>query len=252
VPIWAGNTRPVVAIEWPPCGGVAGLGESVEFRVCVIDPEDGEVEQERVSVQPFLGHDTHAHPLHPRQGTGGTFQTMVDAGHAPEADLFTVLRASYTDKGAAGIEALTGQAELVLQPRRKQAEHAAARSGARIEKGDDPDGGGQMVVFDSAGGWVSFRPVNLHGIHGVTLRAAAGTEGGAMELRLDSPDGAIVGNATLAPGQSWLDFGLDVIDPGGTHELYVVCRPGGEEALKLNWIEFLGPGVTGQSDHAAP
>ncbi len=252
VPIWVGNTRPLVTIEWPPSGGVAGLGESVEFRVSVTDPEDGDVDPARVSVQPFLGHDTHAHPLHPRQGTSGSFQTMVDAGHAPESDLFTVLRAGYSDRGAANVEPLTGQAELVLQPRRKQAEHAAARGGPRIEKGDDPDGGGQMVVFDGAGGWVAFRPVNLHGIHGLTLRASAGTSGGAIELRLDSPDGALLGIATCAPGQGWLDCGLDIVDPGGTHELYVIARPGAEEPLKLNWIEFLGPGVTLQSDHAAP
>jgi glucose/arabinose dehydrogenase len=252
VPVWAGNTRPAVAFEWPPAGGVAGLGETVEFRVRATDAEDGPADPARVAVQPFLGHDTHAHPLHPRSGTSGTITTLADAGHAPEADLFTVICATFTDAGAAGVAPLTGRAEIVLQPRRKQAEHARARGGARIEKSDDPSGGGQEVVLAAAGDWTAYGPVDLHGIDGARLRAA-GPAGAVIELRLDAPGGPLLASAALGPGPGWQDVDVTISDPGGAHDLYAVAR-GAEPAapVKLNWIEFRGPGVTRRSDHATP
>ena len=41
---------------------------------------------------------------------------------------------------------------------------------------------------------------------------------------------------------------MPLVEPGGTHELYLVFQavPGGPTTglVNLNWIEFVGPGVT--------
>jgi PKD repeat protein len=200
----AGNSRPEVTIEWPPDGGVVGFGEPVEFRVRAHDAEDGAAVAGDVVVQPHLGHDTHAHPLHQVRGANGTVVPLPDDGHGTEADLFGVLTATGTDRGAAGLTALAGRSRIVLQPRRKQAEFTARHAGTRLEKTDDPAGGGQSVVFERGGDAVSYRPVNLHGIDAVTLRLAAALPGSALELRLDGPDGPVLGVASVAEARSSL------------------------------------------------
>jgi hypothetical protein len=200
IPISVGNTRPDVRFAWPPDGGFFEFGDTIRYDVEVDDPEDAVIEMHRLRVQPYLGHDTHAHPLHRYRGLRGTFETIRDDGHGADADLFTVIAATYTDGGGAGsdaghVAALTGRSEVVLQPKRKHAEYATAREAARVEKTDDPDGGGQALVFEKAGAWASYAPVNLHAIDAVEARMAVGAAGGALELRLDAPDGPLL--ATL-------------------------------------------------------
>ncbi len=208
VPVRAGNSAPRVAIAWPPDGAVVGFGDRVEYRATVVDPEDGTIDPQQVTVRPLLGHDTHAHPLRPLQGTAGTLQTLLDAGHGADADLFTVVQATYTDRGAPGVERLTGSAEIVLQPRRKQAEHASSRVGTvRVEKSDDPCGGGQSIVFGKAGEHVSFRPLCLQGIEALALRVASGSAGGGLGLRLDSPQGPLLATAAVQPRRVSLEAG---------------------------------------------
>jgi len=208
IPVSAGNTRPVVAIAWPPDGGFFEFGDRIEYEITVTDAEERSIAPGEIVVQPFLGHDTHAHPLRGYDGFSGVFATGRDEGHAADADLFTVLHASYRDRGAPGTRPLTGRAEVVLQPRRKQAQYMSASDRVRVEKTDDPDGGGQAIVFEGDGAWASYHPVNFHGIETATLRAAVGARGGAIELRLGAPDGPVVGRAAAEPaGMVELDAG---------------------------------------------
>ncbi len=224
VPIVAGNTRPRLRFEWPPDGGVCEFGDALTWQVAVDDPEDGDAAPPGdVTVQALLGHDTHAHPLAAHHSLVGTLVTARDDGHPPEADLFTVLQASYTDRGApGGAPKLTGRAEVILQPRRKQAEHASALESVRIEKTGDPSGGGAELVFEASGGSAVLGPFNLHGIDGLALRVATAGDAGSLELRLDSPGGPLLGSIALEPrGAMPLE--------GGLHDIRIVFfeRTGG-------------------------
>ncbi len=195
IPVIVGNTAPDVAIEWPPDGGVADFGEWIEIRVRAEDAEDGAPDPETITVQPYLGHDTHAHPLHIADATALYVQTSLIDGHGGDADLFTVLEARYEDSGAASLPTLTGRSQVILQPRRKQAEHSAASSNVRLEKSSDGDG--QAAVLAS-GGWTSYAPVHFHGVDALRIRAAASGPG-RLEVRLDDPDAAPIGGVDLAP-----------------------------------------------------
>ena len=95
-----------------------------------------------------------------------------------------MLAVTYTDLGAPGAGPLTARSEVILQPRRKQAEHFGTHRGARIEKAADPDGGGQAVVFTMPGDHVAYAPVNLVNIDAATLRVGVGAAGGTLELAL--------------------------------------------------------------------
>jgi hypothetical protein len=205
--ISAGNTRPRVTFAWPPQGGVIDFGAAVDFRVEAIDDEDGPADADRVTVQPFLGHDTHAHPLQQVRGLRGTIVPLPRDGHGTEADLFGVLAASFTDRGGPAVAALAARAERILQPRLKQAEFAAARSGPRLEKSSDPDGGGAALVFQRAGDSAAYGPLCLHGIEAVTLRVATALPGCALELRLGGPEGPALGTARLDDSGGSLHLG---------------------------------------------
>jgi hypothetical protein len=51
-----------MSIVSPPSGGIADIGERVEYRVHIEDAEDGPFDAardgDRLTVQPLLGHDT--------------------------------------------------------------------------------------------------------------------------------------------------------------------------------------------------
>ena len=100
----AGNTRPVVTIEIPENGKVADFGDTIPYEVSVTDAEDGStgsgISCDNVRIEFKLGHDTHAHELSSDTGCSGEFTLNGIAGHGIDANIFTVITAAYTDRGA--------------------------------------------------------------------------------------------------------------------------------------------------------
>ena len=248
VPISVGNTEPTVTIQAPPDGGFFDFGDQIAYDVAVTDPEDPAVDCSTVRMAYLLGHDVHSHELTSQTGCSGTITTAADDGHGASANLYGVLEAAYTDTGAPGVAPLTGSAGIVLQPKRKQAEHFTLNQGAQLESTSD-QGGGQNLGFLDDGDYVSFDPMNLANIDSLVYRAASGGSGGTIEVRVGSPGGQLVSTATIQPTggwQQWADFSAPVTDPGGTHELFFVFRnPTATSGLfNLNWIQFVGKGVS--------
>ncbi|MEV4541816.1 ThuA domain-containing protein [Micromonospora echinaurantiaca] len=261
VPVTVGNTAPTVTIEFPPDGGFFDWGDQVRYTVTVTDPEDAEIDCDRVRLQVLLGHDEHAHPLEQHTGCTGTVQTSLASGHGAEANVFAVFEATYTDLGGAeGAGPLTGRAIEQLQPKRKQAEYFTATGrvpgatgggdpGVQRETTGDAAGGGQNIAFIEDGDWWSLAPADLTNITSIRFRAASASSGGRIEVRAGAPDGPLVASATV-PGtgawQTYADVTAPVTGPaGGT--LYFVARDpaGGAGALfNVNWMDFLGRGVT--------
>ncbi|MBA2325638.1 MAG: ThuA domain-containing protein, partial [Actinobacteria bacterium] len=257
VPISVGNTRPTVTIDAPPDGGFFDFGDQVAYSVSVSDPEDeagGMTEAQkcaRVEMSFLLGHDAHGHPLQSTTGCEGTIQTEADDGHGASANLFGLLEATYTDQGAPGVNPLTGRAQVLLQPKRKQAEYFTQNQGVQLE-GTTDEGGGQNIGFIENGDYISFKPMNLLNIDSLVYRAASGGGGGTIEVHVDSPSGELISTATITPTggwQTWDSFEAAITNPGGTHELFFVFKGGGGGLFNLNWIEFVGKGV---SVNAAP
>ena len=115
VEILVGNTPPVVEFVTPQDGDAFAFGDAVPFEVQVTD--DQPVDCARVQVTYILGHDTHGHPLTTAFGCTGTIQTTLPGGHDPAmGDLSGVFVAQYTDAPGAGLPALTGEDEVVLEP----------------------------------------------------------------------------------------------------------------------------------------
>jgi glucose/arabinose dehydrogenase len=247
IPIAAGNNRATVTIIEPANGTFFAWGDTISFEVQVVDVEDGStlgaqrIPCSSLEVQPFLGHDDHGHPQGLYHACRG--QHVTDLDHSDVENTYLVLEARYTDQGAPGVDPLQGKATHLLQPRRKQAEHFSTQSGVLLEATGDTLGGGRNIGFIDHGDHISFRPMNLKDIGSLTFRTASAGLGGRIEVRVDSPAGALVSTAQVSPTGGWqtyTDVTASVQDPGGTHELFFVFlrNPGDRDLFNVNWIDF--------------
>ena len=276
IPITVGNRMPVVTFQSPIDGQLASFTDTVPYSVSVSDPEDGTtgngINCSDVKVTISLGHDQHAHDLSSTTGCTGTLHTGLTSGHGPEANTFTVISVTYTDKGGpGGIVPLTGRAQVILQPKTKQSEFftttgrvpdgaTGGTPGVQTETAADDQGGGSDIGFIEDGDYVSYKPFNLQDISEMRFRVASAGAGGTIEVHLDSPTGTLVGTtANITPTGNWQSYKMVSLPlanpPSGTHELFVVFRNRGstDSLMNVNWMEFIGKGaaVTASPDVTA-
>jgi glucose/arabinose dehydrogenase/PKD repeat protein len=241
-----GNTAPVVVLNAPADGRVFSFGDQLPFSVTVTDPEDGQVDCSKVTVEYILGHDSHGHPLTRATGCEGVIATPSDGGHGTEANIFGVLNAYYTDGGAAGAPALTGEDEAILQPKDKQAEFFTTMQGVQVVETGTAEGDKRVGYVDN-GDWIAFDPVNLAGVTAIGYRVSSGGSGGTIEVRVDSPTGPLVQQAPVPSTGGWDNYvelaPTPITDPGGTHRLFLVFKGSGS-LFDVDAIRF----VTGPSE----
>jgi cytochrome c len=265
IPITAGNTRPTVTITVPTDGQFAAFGDIVPYEITVTDPEDGTIDCDDVTLSYQLGHDDHAHGLGQLQGCSGTFRTATDSGHGANANIFTSIVATYTDSAQGAAGALTGQDDVVLHPKPKQAEFfdstgrvagspAGGDPGVQTETTADA-GGGLNIGFIERGDYVSYERVSLEELTGIRFRVASGGAGGTIEARLDSPTGTLAGSVAVAPTgdwQNWTNVTMDLpTPPAGTHELFLVFTHPSDNGGLFNVNHFTALGK-GAANSAAP
>ncbi len=265
IPITAGNTRPTVTITIPTDGQFAAFGDIVPYEITVTDPEDGTVNCSRVIVSWQLGHDDHAHGLGQQSGCSGTIRTATDSGHGANANIFTSIVASYTDNAQGAANALTGQDDVILHPKPKQAEFfdstgrvagspAGGDPGVQTETTADT-GGGLNIGFIERGDYVSFERVSLEELTGIRFRVASGGAGGTIEARLDAPDGPLAGSVAVpntGDWQNWSNVTMDLpTPPSGTHELFLVFTHASDNGGLFNVNHFTALGK-GAANSAAP
>ncbi|WP_157357423.1 OmpL47-type beta-barrel domain-containing protein [Amycolatopsis nigrescens] len=250
VDISVGNHAPEVVLEFPDDGATFSFGDEVSYRVKVTDAEDGTigngVDCSAVQVQLALGHDSHAHPQSNKQGCEGVIKIQEEAGHGGDANLFTVLRASYADKGGQDVGSASGTHEIILQPKHKQAEHHSRAQGVQVTA-DEQAEGRNLVGGITGGDWISFDPLSLQSVDTVSFRAKTTGVGGGIELRQGAPDGPVLGKAEVPAGTagSFVDIApIPVTDPGGSMELFAVFT-GADNAFGLDSLKFNGLGATG-------
>ncbi|WP_055700646.1 carbohydrate-binding protein, partial [Streptomyces silaceus] len=229
-----GNTAPKVTLELPGDGHLFTFGDKVPFKVKVSDPEDGRIDCTKVKVTHILGHDSHGHPVTSANGCEGTIQTSADGEHDPNANIFGVFDAEYTDKGANGQPALTTHDQNVVQPKHRQGEHFNGSKGVSVVN-HTPAHGGKTVGDIHNGDWISFKPYLLGNATKLTARVASAGAGGTLEVRSGSATGKLLGTAKVAPTGSWETY-TDVSTglakpPTKTTTLFLVFKGSGGGAL---------------------
>ncbi|MFI9588537.1 ThuA domain-containing protein [Streptomyces sp. NPDC052236] len=232
VHVVVGNTAPKVTLELPGEGALFSFGDEIPFKVKVTDPEDGAagpIDCAKVKVTFILGHDSHGHPVTSAKGCSGTIKTSADGGHDPNANIFGVFDAEYTDGGGGGQAALTTHDQAQLQPRHRQAEHYSDSSGVKIYDKATANGG-KTVGDIHNNDWISFTPYNLTGSTKLTTRISSGGAGGFLEVRTGSATGKILGSAPVPVTGGWETFqDIDVplrSVPKKTTELFLVFKGG--------------------------
>jgi alpha-L-arabinofuranosidase len=90
----------------------------------------------------------------------------------------------------------------------------------------DATEGGECIGWIEHGDWVRYDAVNFgERSEQVEIRAASASEGGVIELRLDAPDGELLGTAMVSSTgnwQVWESFTADIRPTSGVHTLYMV------------------------------
>ncbi|GGM27622.1 MULTISPECIES: ThuA domain-containing protein [Micromonospora] len=247
VTITVGNTAPVVTITTPANGGMLTFGDRVSYQISVTDPDGGTVDCAKVILNPALGHDDHAHETTEYPGCSGTISTDLLGGHPDGANLFYVLNARYTDNGGAGGAApLTGYAQVILQPKHKQAEYYSSQSGTRVIDQAAAESG-KRVGDISNNDWVAFTPMSLSGISTVSYRLSSPSGGGTIELRAGSPTGTLLATTPVPSTGGWNNYQstppVNVTALAGTHQLYLVFKGSANNWFDLDSHTFGGSGV---------
>lgn len=97
---------------------------------------------------------------------------------------------------------------------------------------------GWKTTFNSARSWVRFNEVDFErgGHKSIAVRAKA-PSGGVLEIRLDDPQGPVLGLVEMRGGTGWIIAGGDVDSvPAGVHDLFVT-QDGGQ-AIEVDWVSF--------------
>lgn len=103
--------------------------------------------------------------------------------------------------------------------------------------------GGIMLTSISEGDYTNISGVDFgEGAKKFEVRAASGTSGGSIELRLGSENGKLVGTCAISGTggwTTWKTFSCDITECSGVQNLYLVYKGSGEP-FRLNWYRFIG------------
>lgn len=107
---------------------------------------------------------------------------------------------------------------------------------------EDSSEGGQNVGFIENGDWIMFSSLDFgSGAATFEARVASANSGGTIELRLDSPNGPLVGSLDVEGTGGWQDWvtrTTSVSDAAGVHDLYLVFTGGSGYLMNINWWQF--------------
>ena len=249
ITIHAGNNAATYDFQAPVDGGLIAWYEDINFNIVASDVEDGSINCSEVNLVPSLGHLNHFHDDLTVDACPKTiFLDPLDHDTNGEMDIYYVLGVNFTDQGG-----LRSFDQVRLYPKRMEAEfYYEASGGVNIIANNDPWGGGSGAVRVSHGDYLVYPGRNLINIEAVRYRTSSESIGGVIELRLDSIDGELLSSVQVPVTQSfsnWVDYEVPIEDPGDKHDLYFVFvnNPGDLNMFDLNWIEFVGAGISAGS-----
>jgi cytochrome c len=152
-----------------------------------------------------------------------------------------IIRASYTDKGHPVIGALPGSKLISLRSPKVQAEDfdLSKNVGNRHIDGTDV-----FFVADlSDGSYLGFKNIDLTGINKIGFQLAGSAPGSRIEVRLNTPDGKLIGTAQVpnTPNRNeWYLVTADLAKTAGQQDIYFVFRnaTAKRNLFNLDWIYF--------------
>jgi len=151
----------------------------------------------------------------------------------PTANGVLIISATYTDEGGDNIKSLTGRNSIYLQNNIMSVTKAHSLNGYQKME----FGGNDLLIVPEEDGSFGLGPVDLTGIEQVVLSGGSRApldSGYSFELRLDSPDGRLAGEAVVERGSNeqsedfypiQINVAIEAVRDHNRHELYVLSKP---------------------------
>ena len=116
-----------------------------------------------------------------------------------------------------------------------EAENYDYKSGIDIESCSE---GGSDVGYIEDGDYIGFKDIDLTGADKIDFRVASNGSDAVLEVRLDSPDGKLIGktDVTNTGGwQEWITKTCTIEATSGKHDVYLVFTGGESYLFNINW-----------------
>lgn len=148
-----------------------------------------------------------------------------------------LLSARYTDGGANGIEALTGQQFVMLRHPKLEAEDRDEDGNMRFLNYIN-----ELLSYGVAkdGSWFRFRSIDLKGITRAKFRVMLQGAGGTLEVRAGSKEGPVACSLTVPSGKGeWVELTAPVTPAATRQDLFFISsHPGQGQLFNIDWILF--------------
>ena len=180
-----------------------------------------------------------------------TIPPSKDPKKKPKPGTF-ILKASYRDRGSASQVPLENSETIALRPAFQQAEQADSMS--RSVRTYRPFNGDTVVLIDlKSNEFFVFKHCDLTGVHSIALGIGMSDNkyqfsGGRVEIRRDSPKGALIGKAVIPtkPAGLKMEFveinaALSDLGDGKFHDLYFVLKNENNPSKvvgAVDWVRF--------------
>lgn len=180
----------------------------------------------------------------------GAFTTALPKGASDQG--IYILRAEYKDKGAAGIPSASAEKTMVLRSASVAA--GSADVSDKIQKYKLPEPPMELMIGMNKQAHIGFKNIDLTGIDKITFIAFAPIDmlnaaGGTVEVRIDSPTGAVIGESsyitpqkTPATKPSPVIAVAPLIPTNGKHDIYFIYKneksPDGQPLFILVNIQY--------------
>ena len=172
-----------------------------------------------------------SNPAAVKKSLPATGSVVVPADVKPNSTM--VISASYTDKGGNNIKALTGSAAASLHSNTFGFKGKEKIKGFNTYRG----GGGTLLIFPAGEGWFGIDTIDLTGVKSINVnsRWQAEIPKIAFEVRLDAPDGKLLGKGSMPASKKGQQTGAATIPIEGVtdkqlHTVYFLYN--GQEKIK--------------------
>ncbi len=133
---------------------------------------------------------------------------------------------------------------VVIEPisafNKVEAENYNDQSGIEIE--DNTNDNGKCIGYIQNDDYAVYKNIDF-GDGATSFQASAGSnsDGGNIEIRLDSLTGTLVGTCTVsntAGWKTWADVSCDISKVSGKHDVYLKFTGGSDYLMNLDWFKF--------------
>ena len=155
-----------------------------------------------------------------------------------EHNITYVLRASYTDRGASGMDAITVSKLRVLQPPKLEAENFSTHRDMLSEAG------AKSISMGFSSTYISFKHIDLSNVDSVRFRYSYKGPECFIAIRTRSPEGELIGEARFTGNpeiRGYRELTIPIKETHGAQELFFLHdkAPDIHEEIGLDWIYFI-------------